>query len=80
MENGYEQFINEASSTLEHWCAVLCPKLAETNVSGLSVQNGIGAIFQRSIPGRAAADTPGEKASTTATMPSLASHSASFLL
>lgn len=70
MENVYEQFIDEAGSTFEHWFAMMCPKLTEANASGLSEQNGIGAILQRSVPDRAAAHSPGEKVSTTATMPS----------
>ena len=79
MENAYEQFIDEAGSNFEHWFAVMRPELAEANVSEPSEQNGMGAIFRRSLPGRTA-DSPGETVRTTATGPSPTSCSASFRL
>lgn len=45
MENVYEQFIDEAGSIFEHLCALICPKLAEANMSEPPEQNGIEAIF-----------------------------------
>lgn len=79
MENVYEQFIDEAGSMFVHWFAMMFPKLIEANASDLSEQNGIGAILQRSVPDRAAADSPGEKVSTS-NHAIMASRSASFLL
>lgn len=46
MENVYEQFIDAAGSIFEHLCALICPKLAEANVSEKPEQDGIEAIFK----------------------------------
>lgn len=80
MENAYQQFIDEAGSIFEPRFAMMRPELAEANVSEPSEQNGMGAIFQRSLPGRTTADSPGETVRTTATGPSPTSCSASFRL
>lgn len=71
MENVCEQFIAEASSIFEYLFAVMCPKLAETSVSE---QSRLSKIEQqhlmKSLPGRAAAGSPGKTVSATATVPS----------